>query len=628
MKKEFGYQSGITSATHHERRRLWRRQRYQSTEGDSRMQRMIEELTLKFGSSPSEPPLQFSPGPVTVFVGPNNSGKSLLLREVEAFSELDETEGYEGTRTIEDFLVVKWVEPLMPSTEDARELLLSRQYRGDPELTNYYGNVMEGYMLIGKPILSEDYTSSRPSIQIQQVILNDLLSDLRSAYEDPSELTQNAELRAAVFASFVSLFTVRLDGGVRLGLLRERVAGPRTRRAYNHLQALFQDNDARNRLRSITHGAFGRYFTIDPTDMRVLRVRMPTEVPPTGIEESLDQEAQEFFGRATNIADLSDGVKAFTGLVATVLSSDYRIMLIDEPEAFLHPVLARKLGRHLTEIASERQGRVLAATHSPDFLIGCVEAGEVNVVRLTYQDDGTNQRATARRLPSSTLKQMMADPLLRSTGILSGLFHEGVVVSESDTDRAMYQEVNERLSEKDRTGAKNTLFVNAHEKSSVRRIVRPLREMGIPAAAVVDLDIIKNRDFNDLLASAFVPPELVSSCNDLRSKIDAKFTELGVDMKRDGIAALPREQREAAETLISNVADYGVFVVPTGELERWFAQLHDKVGRPGKNRWVPWVFGLMNDEPTLFETQEGDIWDFIRKVGDWISDPERKGIPA
>jgi AAA15 family ATPase/GTPase len=62
-----------------------------SREVDSRMQRMIEELTLKFGSSPSEPPLQFSPGPVTVFVGPNNSGKSLLLREVEAFSELDDT---------------------------------------------------------------------------------------------------------------------------------------------------------------------------------------------------------------------------------------------------------------------------------------------------------------------------------------------------------------------------------------------------------------------------------------------------------------------------------------------------------------------------------------------------------
>lgn len=588
------------------------------------MQGMIEELILKFGSDPDWPPLTFKPGPVTIFVGPNNSGKSLLLREIETLSSIDETVGLERAPSLDDFKILEWMQPQIPEEEAARKLLLSRQYQDDDELDQYYGPVPWGYTRVGKPNLMHDSTRGGAAVQATLVDLNEVLSTLQQVKNTATHLKQEAQARATVFGSFVWLFTIRLDGSARLALTRSLPSGPLGGQGRNLLQSLFQNGKARERLRSITRDAFGRYFVIDPTDMQSLSIRMSVDEPPAGVEESLSPEARAFFEQAADIADLSDGIKAFTGLAAAVLSSDYRIMLIDEPEAFLHPVLARKLGRHLTEISSDRQGRVLAATHSPEFLMGCVESGEVNVVRLTFQDE----RATARHLPSDKLRQMMAEPLLRSTGILDGLFHEGVVVSESDTDRAIYQEVSQRLSGKGQTGAGNTLFVNAHEKSSVRRIVQPLREMGIPAAAIVDLDIIKNRDFNDLLASAFVPPELISSCNDLRSKIDAKFTELDLDMKRDGIGVLPPEQQEAAEILISNVAEYGVFVVPTGELERWFPQLHNKADRPGKSRWVPWVFGLMNDEPGLFEVEDGDVWGFMRKVGEWISDSERKGIPA
>ena len=143
--------------------------------------------------------------------------------------------------------------------------------------------------------------------------------------------------------------------------------------------------------------------------------------------------------------------------MAAILSAGHRVILIDEPEAFLHPVLARKLGVKLTELASERDANVLASTHSADFLMGCVESGNVNVVRLTYKK---NKKATARHLPSERLREMMKDPLLRSTGVLGGLFHEGVVVCEQDSDRALYQEVNHRLLASERPGAANTLFLS------------------------------------------------------------------------------------------------------------------------------------------------------------------------
>jgi predicted ATP-dependent endonuclease of OLD family len=47
---------------------------------------MITELRLKLGSSAGQPPLTIEIEPsITIFVGPNNSGKSLLLRELFQF---------------------------------------------------------------------------------------------------------------------------------------------------------------------------------------------------------------------------------------------------------------------------------------------------------------------------------------------------------------------------------------------------------------------------------------------------------------------------------------------------------------------------------------------------------------
>lgn len=46
---------------------------------------MIERIKLKFGSSIEQPATVIETTPITVFVGPNNSGKSKILIEIEQF---------------------------------------------------------------------------------------------------------------------------------------------------------------------------------------------------------------------------------------------------------------------------------------------------------------------------------------------------------------------------------------------------------------------------------------------------------------------------------------------------------------------------------------------------------------
>jgi predicted ATP-dependent endonuclease of OLD family len=73
---------------------------------------MISDIKLKFGSSTSADSLTFNLTPVTIFVGPNNSGKSKILLEIEQFCQ----QGYLlGNEFIVDNLT--FVKPQDPLSE-------------------------------------------------------------------------------------------------------------------------------------------------------------------------------------------------------------------------------------------------------------------------------------------------------------------------------------------------------------------------------------------------------------------------------------------------------------------------------------------------------------------------------
>ena len=168
---------------------------------------------------------------------------------------------------------------------------------------------------------------------------------------------------------------------------------------------------------------------------------------------------------------VSDGVKAYTGIMIHIYAGDPRVIIIDEPEAFLHPSLAFSLGKELAKAATSEGKYIFAATHSPQFVMGAIQSGaNVNIIRLTYEGGTRDGPVTS----SEELTALMQDPLLRSVGVLSGLFYNHVIVGEADADRSFYQEINERLlAAGDDRGIPHTLFLNADNKQTIPRIIRP-----------------------------------------------------------------------------------------------------------------------------------------------------------
>lgn len=348
-------------------------------------------------------------------------------------------------------------------------------------------------------------------------------------------------------------------------------------------------------------------------------------------EQALDEAAREFHRNSKLISDLSDGVQAFTGLVSAVLSFQHSILLVDEPEAFLHPPLARRLGKNLSEVASEREASLVVATHSSEFLMGCIEATpNLSIVRLNYE----NNLATARSVSPMDLQKLMSDPLLRSAQALRGLFHRCVIVTEADKDRAFYEEINHRLQDQSR-GISDALFLNAQNWQTIPRIVKPLRVLGIPVAAVMDLDVVLNaNEWVSIYEMLCIDDETKHTLESLRKICDGNLTSLPStadgrkQYKINGIKSLNDTQQRELKQLIMELEEYGLFIVEVGELEGWLSSIG--VSFDPKRTWLTRIFSSMGTDPTApdyVSPRSDDVWEFMGKIKKWIDNPKRKGIP-
>lgn len=561
---------------------------------------MIDKIFLKFGSSINTNSLNIDVTPITIFVGPNNSGKSKILRELE---------NYIRTSISQPSDVI--LDKLQFTPYSLSEI--DKQISQIEQIPNPGENVSPGSIIIGK-VGAQENKAQRFQIEKESL--------LREAQNPNGQ-------RLWSYNKFLSLYTLRLDGTNRLSLLKEQEAGDLQKTPQNHLSSLFLNNTIREEVRRIVYEAFGKYYVIDPTNIGKLRVRLSERKPNSEREEKgWEMESVNFHKNATEITLASDGVRAFSGIITTLLAGDPKITLIDEPEAFLHPSLSSKLGKEIGNSLRGSKKRLFASTHSANFLMGCIQSGSpLNIIRLTYK----NGSATARILPKEKILHLMRHPLLRSTGVLNGLFFESVIVCEADSDRAFYQEINERLLAKnDPRGINNCLFINAQNKQTVWEIVKPLRELGIPAIGIVDIDVLKEggQVFAKPLEGAFIPTLNHQVFQNQRQAILIVFEQSGRNMKRDGgVEILTDQDKEATLNFLNQLKEYGIFVVKNGELESWLRDLN--VSGHGSN-WLINIFEKMGENPedeNYLTPQSGDVWNFIGEINEWVLNPNRKGIP-
>lgn len=220
---------------------------------------MLKEFTLKSGPTPGEK-LSFEPGGVTIFVGPNNSGKSLLLREIESYCQGQETTHMKilgsAVLDIDDKTVEQTINSLVTKTSQPADL---------PQGVVKY----------------EKVSSSGGRLAFQQSIEN-LLNWKKS---------NSTNFRS----HYVRLFTSRFGGKERFDLVQDCKSGDLKLPPDTLLKSIFQDDAKRSEIREDLFKAFGRYFVVDATNIGKLNIRFALSPPPSNeIERGWSQESCEF----------------------------------------------------------------------------------------------------------------------------------------------------------------------------------------------------------------------------------------------------------------------------------------------------------------------------------------------
>ncbi len=289
-----------------------------------------------------------------------------------------------------------------------------------------------------------------------------------------------------------------------------------------------------------------------------------------------------------------DGIRAFVGVLLYALTVHYSMLLIDEPEAFLHPPQIRQLAHALArETPADRQ--MFIATHSGDFVRAMVEAdqGRVRILRL-HREQNTNH---VRLLDNDQIRNLWSDPLLRHSNVLDGLFHEMTIVAEGDADCRFYSAIKD-ICDKDVRTPQDVLFVPCGGKARVKTVVRALKALAVPVRVICDFDVVSDehplRDIYEDLGGRW--DQIQKDWRLVKESVGGRQAELPADRVKADIEQVlsdikgkefPKSATREIETILRKASPWamakqvGVPFIPPGDAAQAFARLDSALKNVG-----------------------------------------------
>lgn len=360
--------------------------------------------------------------------------------------------------------------------------------------------------------------------------------------------------------------------------------------------------------------AFGRDFRVNRTGMQVIG---HLGSAPKGDRLSVEYE-QSVLTKMQRIDSFGDGVRSYAGILLNSSADALPVTIIDEPEAFLHPPQARRLGNELAAAAKDSSQQVFVATHSSDFIQGAMAAKNPNTFFLYL--DHSNSKRPLFSIDRSIVEEFSRKPFLSHTNALDALFYEQAVICEGEADIMFFKWALEGT----KTGKRldEGFWISAYGKAAIPGILEDMHKLGVRARCVFDLDVLLSPEilsrvcatvgvdfgrYRTLLATVAdgikVPPaadalekigKIITSmdetADDEPSRLNAvreikKSAEsLGKSwaLKSIGVGVLPKGQLYTSVlNFIVTMRSHGVVILEEGEIENYVPG----IGRHGQ-AWV------------------------------------------
>ncbi len=579
----------------------------------------------------------YEPGDLVVIVGPNNSGKTRALKDVVAHAATGKTRP----------IVIRSVECQLPDNpQKAYGIMTAVDHQG------------RAWFHAIRPDLNETN-----SLQVDE--------RWEEQYRELSGKTP--EKCWTWFRTHIAWQLVGfLDTASRLRATGRRNSPEADTRCDSLVHVLYRaGRTIEAQVAKCVKEAFDLEVCVDYSRL----VRMGLRVGPSFSKMPTDpREAGEFLEKYEELDEQGDGIRSYVATAISLLALNRPIMLIDEPEAFLHSPQAYRIGSLIAESAGAGR-QIIVATHSADVLRGIVQGrNEVDLLRVDRRGDIN----PIRRLSPDDVAQVVGDPLLSSARVLDGIFYRGAVVVEGDSDVRFYH----ALARKSRPNV-DLHFVNADNKQTVPRIISTYRKLGVPCVGIVDIDALSDaREFETALTDVevgsadleraleiqsgiqreihSVPLEktlkdvqnrLAAAVEQIKSILEASgdsntearrkhdhllaslrqlFGRLRADcsawreIKQRGRRALSSRSQGGFEELSRICSSAGLFINPAGELESWLVAY--AIPHTGQKR--DWILRALKLIPELQVDPKKEVWSFTDAVVSHLARDSREGSTA
>lgn len=302
-------------------------------------------LVVKSISIGSGKPIDIPHPGVTLIVGGNNAGKSTLLRQMHGR------------------LTAGWASPFHPTPALLTSQLVS--------VTGTQADVIS-WLAANSAIVEGGFQRNGTKVGLSAV-----------------SLVWSNSLKKGQLDSVGQALTLAPNARTRFDMTLPAQRRPDIADAPSHPLHYFEDSPALfAELDSYSNRIFGTGLTLDQLSGQImLRFgQVEVEVPKVG---SISPEYREALIQLSTIDKQGDGVGSTLGLLIPLLAGRNPVAFVDEPEAFLHPPQAFKLGATVAEIAWRHGSQVIVATHDRNFVAGVLSRADVDsaVIRLDRSDD-------------------------------------------------------------------------------------------------------------------------------------------------------------------------------------------------------------------------------------------------
>ena len=139
---------------------------------------------------------------------------------------------------------------------------------------------------------------------------------------------------------------------------------------YVHLMQL--DDNLYKEISSLVNEAFGDDLIIDWSAGSTVLLKFGKEPERTKEHDRVSARYRNEITKLPLLTTLGDGIRSFVGAVLSFKCGKHPIMLIDEPEAFLHPQQIRKMGALLAKSTKDVNRQFIVATHSSEIIRGAL----------------------------------------------------------------------------------------------------------------------------------------------------------------------------------------------------------------------------------------------------------------